>query len=47
MAVLSRKIMEIAKNELREEESRKDQALIQFRDWIEKHPAIKYCRTGA
>lgn len=38
--------MEIAKNELREDESRKDQALVQFRDWIGKHPAIKYCRTG-
>lgn len=43
---ISEKILEIARNELREDDTRKDQALAQFRDWIEKHPAIKHCRTG-
>lgn len=35
-----------AKEELREEPNRKAQALIQFREWIEKHQFIKSCRQG-
>lgn len=34
------KFVEIAKNELREDETRKIQALKQFNDWIDKHPFI-------
>lgn len=37
---------DIAKEELREDESVRSQALAQFREWIAKHPHIKKCRTG-
>lgn len=46
MSQLSTKLQEKAKNELREDESRKQQSLEQFREWIAKHPFIKSCRTG-
>lgn len=35
-----------AKEEIREDEMRKEQSLEQLRDWIEKHPFISNCRTG-
>lgn len=43
---LSKSYQDIALNELREDETRRTQALEQFRDWIKKHPFIKSCRTG-
>lgn len=43
---LSEYYQDIALKELREDESRRRQALEQFRDWIKKHPFIKSCRTG-
>ncbi|KAK2576914.1 hypothetical protein KPH14_005535 [Odynerus spinipes] len=36
-----------AKDELREDEKTREQALEQFRHWILKHPSIKSCRTDA
>ncbi|KAG5669806.1 hypothetical protein PVAND_000099 [Polypedilum vanderplanki] len=38
-------VCEKAKIEVREDESRKQQSLEQFREWIGKHPFIKNCRT--
>lgn len=35
-----------ARKELREDESRKKQALEHFREWIRKHPYIKEIRQG-
>lgn len=43
---LSPKFKDIAKDELREDESLRTQSLTQFREWIAKHPNIKRCRTG-
>jgi hypothetical protein len=43
---LAGKFKDIAKEELREDESVRSQALAQFREWIAKHPQIKKCRTG-
>lgn len=43
---LTSKFKEIAKDELREDESVRSQSLSQFREWIAKHPHIKKCRTG-
>lgn len=40
------KILEKAKNELREDETRKQQALQHFREWLSKHPYIKEFRQG-
>lgn len=37
----------MAKEELREDENLRTQALTQFREWIAKHPNIKRCRTDA
>ncbi|XP_011879322.1 PREDICTED: rhophilin-2 [Vollenhovia emeryi] len=39
--------LETARLELREDDNTREQALEQFRHWIEKHPAIKQCRTDA
>lgn len=38
---------QIAKEELREDENIRNQALAQFREWIAKHPHIKRCRTDS
>ncbi|CAO1300756.1 unnamed protein product [Diamesa tonsa] len=38
--------LDVARKELREDETRKAQALLQFREWISKHPAFKNYRTG-
>lgn len=43
---LSAKYKDMAKEELREDECVRSQALSQFREWIAKHPNIKRCRTG-
>lgn len=44
---LTAKFKDIAKEELREDESLRSQSLSQFREWIAKHPNIKRCRTDA
>jgi hypothetical protein len=38
--------IEKAKNELREDDSRRDQALQQFRERISKHTFLSNCRQG-
>lgn len=35
-----------ALEELREDSNIREQSLDQMREWIEKHPNIKKCRTG-
>lgn len=35
-----------ALEELREDDNIREQSLQQMRDWINKHPNIKRCRTG-
>ncbi|XP_026462070.1 clavesin-2 isoform X2 [Ctenocephalides felis] len=42
---LSPALKRVALEELREDEDMREQALEQFRDWINKHPHIKKCRT--
>lgn len=44
---LSSHFKQIAKEELREDENIRNQALAQFREWIAKHPHIKRCRTDS
>lgn len=44
--MLADKFLEKAKEELREDETRKEQALEHFRQWIQKHPYIKDIRQG-
>lgn len=44
---LSEETKKIAKDELREDETIREQLLEQFRDWIKKHPLIKYCKTDS
>lgn len=39
-------LSEKARDEVREDASRKEQSLQQFREWIAKHSFIKRCRTG-
>lgn len=39
-------IKKIALEELREDDNIREQSLNQMREWINKHPAIKRCRTG-
>lgn len=39
-------LRERARVELREDAALREQALAQMRHFIEKHPAIKKCRTG-
>ena len=45
-APISENFKQKALNELREDDSRKQQALEQFREWISKQGHIQYCRTG-
>lgn len=40
------KFIEMAKNELREDDSRRAQALVQFNEWLDKHPFITKVRRG-
>lgn len=44
-STLSEKVRKIAKAELRENDSIREQALTQMREWIAKNPNIKKCRT--
>lgn len=44
---LDAETLQTARLELREDDSTREQALKQFRHWIEKHPAIKKCRTDS
>jgi hypothetical protein len=44
--MLSDKFLIKAKEELREDEKRKQQALEHFREWLKKHPYIKSIRQG-
>jgi hypothetical protein len=44
--MVSEKFLEKARDELREDENRKEQALQHFREWIGKHPYIKSIRQG-
>lgn len=45
--MLADKFLEKAKEELREDDTRKEQALEHFRQWIQKHPFIKDIRQGS
>lgn len=45
-AVLTQKYLDIAKHELREDETRRSQALKQFEDALDKHSFIRNCRRG-
>lgn len=40
------KFYEIAKNELREDDSRREQALAQFNEFLDKHPFLVKVRRG-
>ncbi|XP_033191707.1 clavesin-2 [Bombus vancouverensis nearcticus] len=44
---LSESTRTIARVELREDDAIREETLKQFRDWIQKHPNIKRCRTDA
>ncbi|XP_015586941.1 clavesin-2 isoform X2 [Cephus cinctus] len=44
---LSNEAQVAARTELREDEKTREQALEQFRHWIQKHPTIRKCRTDA
>lgn len=44
---LNAQFKKTAKEELREDENIRTQALAQFREWLAKHPHIKKCRTDA
>lgn len=44
--MLPQKYIDKARNELREDDIRKEQALKHFREWISKHPFIKNIRQG-
>lgn len=46
-STLNTDTLEIAGLELREDDNTREQALEQFRHWIEKHPMIKKCRTDS
>jgi hypothetical protein len=39
-------LLKINKEIIREDESRKEQSLVQFREWLAKHPFIIKCRDG-
>lgn len=43
---LSDELRLLAQTELREDEATRQHALQQMREWIQKHPDIKCCRTG-
>lgn len=43
---LSEETRKLAKEELREDDLSREQALTQMRSWIEKNPKIVNCRTG-
>lgn len=39
-------VKKMALEELREDDNIREQSLEQMREWINKHPNIKRCRTG-
>lgn len=43
---MDQKYIDIARNELREDDLRKSQSLVQFRDWLSKHPFLSEVRQG-
>lgn len=43
---LEERVLEAARSELREDESSRDQALQQLRDWLRKNPDVRNVRTG-
>jgi hypothetical protein len=43
---LSPFFIEKAKNDLGETESRREQSIRQFKEWLKKHPFIKYPEIG-
>lgn len=43
---LSPQLRKIALDELRESDNIRNQSIVQFRDFIDKHPYIKKCRKG-
>lgn len=45
-SLLSEEAAKVARLELREDESTKQQALQQIIEWINKNPDLKDCRTG-
>ena len=47
VCTLNSQFKQIAKDELREDDNIRTQALAQFREWIAKHPHIRRCRTDA
>lgn len=46
MEVPSVELIEKVKREINEEETRKRQSLVHFREWIKKHPFLYDCRQG-
>lgn len=46
-STLNSDTLELARLELREDDNTREQALKQFRHWIQKHPTIKKCRTDS
>lgn len=44
---LSEETLAIAKEELREDEEIREHSLRNLREWIDKHPTIRNCRTDA
>ncbi|KAF5275221.1 hypothetical protein FQR65_LT04255 [Abscondita terminalis] len=47
VCTLSENLKKTALDELREDDSSRQQSLDQMREWISKHPSIKTCRTDA
>lgn len=47
MAGLSEETLEVARQELREDESTRQNALRQIKEWAVKNPRIISCREGA
>lgn len=43
---MDKKFIEKARDELREDDSRRAQSLVQFRDWLSKHPFLQGVRQG-
>ena len=40
------KFLKQNREEIREDDARKEQSLVQFREWLSKHPFIVKCRSG-
>lgn len=46
LGLLPEEVIRMARNELREEDSLKEQALQQFADWVKKNHDLQNVRTG-